>query len=450
MKNIDGQRGAAQTRLMRAATAILFASALATQAAALTAKEATDLGMDAYVYGYPLVTMEFTRRVMTNVAKPEGTHAPMGQFASCATIPTPRSGTSRRPTPTRSTRRLARRHQGAVVLSLPERRRYYLMPMLDGWTDVFQVPGKRTTGTGAQKYAITGPGWKGKLPAGVTEYKSPTDMVWILGRTYCTGTPEDYKAVHALQDRCHPRSAQRLRQAVYAAAGQGRSVDRHEDAGARPGERAGARTLLQAAGAADEGQSAAAADAPMVAKLAKTRHRARPGFRHRQARPRRRRRRLRASRRPASGEDHGVFQEQRRRRELENGWMFTTKTGLYGTDYLQRALDHRDRPRRQPAAGRGLSDLRGGRRRQALQRREQVRHALRQGPDAAGQRLLVADDVRRRLLLRRQPAEPLHGQLRATSSRRTPTARWTCTSRHESPGKDKEANWLPAPTASSS
>ena len=79
--------------------------------------------------------------------------------------------------------------------------RYYLMPMLSGWTDVFQVPGKRTTGTKAQKYAITGPGWKGTLPAGVTEYKSPTGMVWILGRIYCTGTPEDYKAVHALQDK---------------------------------------------------------------------------------------------------------------------------------------------------------------------------------------------------------------------------------------------------------
>ena len=45
------------------------------------------------------------------------------------------------------------------VLSLPDMNgRYFLMPMLDGWTNVFQVPGKRTTGTGAQTYAITGPG----------------------------------------------------------------------------------------------------------------------------------------------------------------------------------------------------------------------------------------------------------------------------------------------------
>ena len=88
------------------------------------------------------------------------------------------------------------------MLSLPDAHgRYYLFPMLDAWTTVFQVPGKRTTGTGPQTYAITGPGWTGTLPAGVTEYKSPTAMVWILGRIYCTGTPKDYKAVHEMQDK---------------------------------------------------------------------------------------------------------------------------------------------------------------------------------------------------------------------------------------------------------
>jgi hypothetical protein len=89
------------------------------------------------------------------------------------------------------------------VLSIPDMKdRYYLMPLLDGWTTVFQVPGKRTTGTGAQTYAITGPGWKGTLPSGVKEYKSPTNIVWLLGRIYCTGSPEDYAAVHKLQDEC--------------------------------------------------------------------------------------------------------------------------------------------------------------------------------------------------------------------------------------------------------
>ncbi|MGO4842367.1 DUF1254 domain-containing protein, partial [Rhizobiaceae sp. 2RAB30] len=67
-------------------------------------------------------------------------------------------------------------------------------------TNVFQVPGKRTTGTGPQTYAITGPGWTGTLPEGVIQYESPTNLVWLLGRIYCTGTPEDYAEVHALQD----------------------------------------------------------------------------------------------------------------------------------------------------------------------------------------------------------------------------------------------------------
>ena len=73
--------------------------------------------------------------------------------------------------------------------------------MLSAWTDVFQVPGKRTTGDKAQTYLITGPGWSGQVPAGLKQLKAPTNLVWIIGRTYCTGTPEDYKAVHAIQDK---------------------------------------------------------------------------------------------------------------------------------------------------------------------------------------------------------------------------------------------------------
>ena len=88
------------------------------------------------------------------------------------------------------------------VLSIPDMGdRYYIMPMLDGYSEVFSVASPATTGYKAQTYAITGPGWSGTLPPGVTQVKSATGMVWILGRIYCTGTPEDYKAVHALQDK---------------------------------------------------------------------------------------------------------------------------------------------------------------------------------------------------------------------------------------------------------
>jgi hypothetical protein len=169
----------------------------------LTEKEAAEIGTDAYIFGYPLVTMEFTRQVMTNAAEPTGNHAPMGQFYNARTYPGAafRDVTAPNADTLYSTAWLNLAKE-PYILSLPdEGDRYFLIPMLDAWTTVFQVPGKRTTGDKAQTYAITGPGWKGQLPKGTTEYKSPTSLVWILGRTYCNGTPDDYKAVHALQDK---------------------------------------------------------------------------------------------------------------------------------------------------------------------------------------------------------------------------------------------------------
>jgi hypothetical protein len=161
------------------------------------------LATDAYIFGYPLVTMEMTRRVMTNVAQPEGTRAPMGHLIKLREYPNASFRDVTAPNAdTLYTTAWLDVGDEPWVLSLPDMKgRYALFPMLDGWTNVFQVPGKRTTGTGPQSYAITGPGWKGTLPAGVKEYKSPTSLVWLLGRIYCTGTPEDYKAVHALQDQ---------------------------------------------------------------------------------------------------------------------------------------------------------------------------------------------------------------------------------------------------------
>ena len=87
-----------------------------------------------------------------------------------------------------------------MVLSVPDTNgRYYMMPMLDAWTNIFASPGKRTTGTKAGHFAVTGPGWSGELPKGVQEIKSPTDMVWIIGRTQTNG-PKDSAAVHKIQD----------------------------------------------------------------------------------------------------------------------------------------------------------------------------------------------------------------------------------------------------------
>ena len=166
-------------------------------------EQAVSDAVDVYVYGYSLVTMDMTRRQMTNVATADAGHAPMGQLVRMRTYPAVDYHAVTAPNAdTLYTTAWIDVSKEPWVFSIPDMGdRYYLLPMLDGWTDVFQVPGKRTTGGKAQKYAITGPGWSGTLPQGVTEYKSPTGLVWILGRIYCTGTPEDYAKVHALQDK---------------------------------------------------------------------------------------------------------------------------------------------------------------------------------------------------------------------------------------------------------
>ncbi len=179
------------------------AAAQATAAAdAAKEKEGLEAGVEAVAYGFPLVIMDATRRKLTNVERAGAMTAPVNQFAHVTAFP----DVSFRDVVRANVDTLyssAWLDLGAepIVLTVPDTRgRYYLMPMLDAWTDVFASPGKRTTGTKAGRFAIVGPGWKGELPKGVTRLDSPTNMVWIIGRTQTNG-PKDYPAVHALQAR---------------------------------------------------------------------------------------------------------------------------------------------------------------------------------------------------------------------------------------------------------
>lgn len=182
--------------------ALLLVTSICLQAN-LSQQEADTLATDAYIYAYPLITMDMTRQVMTNVPVVDGLRAPMGQFVNARSYPDASFHDVTAPNAdTLYSTAWIDLSKEPYVLHIPDLDgRYYLMPMLDGWTEVFAVPGTRTTGTKEGNFAITGPGWKGTLPQGLTEYKSATNLVWILGRTYCTGTPEDLKAVHEIQDK---------------------------------------------------------------------------------------------------------------------------------------------------------------------------------------------------------------------------------------------------------
>ncbi len=158
---------------------------------------------EAYLYGYPLVTMDMTRKHETNVREPDAAHAPMGQLVKMrAYPPVDDHGAAAPNADTMYTMVWLDVSDGPWVFSIPDMGdRFYIMPMLSAFNEVFFVAGTRATGSDAQTYVVTGPGWSGDVPDGMTRVESPTALVWILGRVYCEGTPEDYAVVHELQDR---------------------------------------------------------------------------------------------------------------------------------------------------------------------------------------------------------------------------------------------------------
>jgi hypothetical protein len=290
---------------------------------------------DAYIYGYPLVTMEMTRRVITNIAAPAGTRAPMGQLVKMREYPNASFRDVTAPNAdTLYTTAFFNVAKEPWVLSIPDMKgRYFLMPMLDGWTEVFQVPGTRTTGTSEQTFAITGPGWVGTLPAGIKEYKSPTSIVWLLGRIYCTGTAEDYAAVHALQDQFKLVPLSSYGKTYTPPAGQvDSSIDMRTPVRDQVNrlEAIAYFTLLSKLLKANPPSEPDSTALARFAKIGLV-----PGKDFDATK-------LKADfvkRIPGIAQDR-IMLQYKVNKDLKdiNGWAFTTKTGLYGTDYLMRAL----------------------------------------------------------------------------------------------------------------
>ncbi len=310
--------------------------AQAQEGAGPTEQDFAAIATEAYIYGYPLVTMEINRRVSTNVAKPEGSKAPMGQFARLRTYPPPSDHTIAMPNAdTLYTIAWLDVSKEPWVLSIPDMQdRYFLIPLLSGWTDVFQAPGTRTTGTKAQRYAITGPGWAGTLPEGVTEYKSPTGMVWVFGKLYCTGTAEDYKAVHALQDNFSVVPLSAYGKPYTSPEGKvDPSIDMKTEVHAQVNAMDGA-AYFKLLAALLKANPPAPADAPMVAKLAKVGIVPGQDFDISKVDPAVAKALQDA---PKSAQKRIMAQRMSLGAPI-NGWRYQTNWVVYGTQYLLRAF----------------------------------------------------------------------------------------------------------------
>jgi len=169
--------------------------------AEITEQEAHAIGLDAYLYFYPLITMDVTRKQFTNMEPgKEIGRGPMNAFWNVPIYPPADDrGVVRYNFDTLYSPAWVDISKEPMIVSVPDTNgRYYLLPMLDMWSDVFASPGWRTTGTKADNFLITPPGWDGIVGSGMTRISAPTPIVWIIGRTKTDG-PSDYDAVHKIQ-----------------------------------------------------------------------------------------------------------------------------------------------------------------------------------------------------------------------------------------------------------
>jgi hypothetical protein len=317
-------------------SALVLVSPAYAAAAGVSAGEAKQIATDAYVFLYPLVTMDLTERVSTEAPRPGAGKAPVNQFANLREYPEASNHTVTAPNAdTLYSTAWLDLSQGPIVFSHPDMgKRFYLFPILDAYTNVVRTPSARDDGGAAATYVLTGPDWKGApLPAGATQIKVPTNLAWILGRTYSTGTKQDYDEVHALQDHYTLRPLD----------GAGAGMPKGGADEAKLDTKTAVRDQVDAL-KADEffrrGAALMAANPPSIADAPIVRRMASIGL---------------APGKPfdtaglsgdvtaaiASAPQAGqerIKAQMQKGLSNKNGWLITTKAGTYGTDYDQRAF----------------------------------------------------------------------------------------------------------------
>ena len=368
--------------------------------------EAKALAQEAWVFGMPLVYIEIQIDTATHVGKVDGAHAPINQFVHYRAFPDASNrtvvGFNVDTLYSLANLDLAKE---PMVLSVPDMgTRFWVMQIIDAWNNVPHAPGSRTVGRKGGQFAIVGPSWKGTLPQGLTELRVPTNLVFIGGRTY-TGGPDDYAAVHALQDQYKlvPLSswgkAYTLPDNVPLKEGvDGKTPVPKQVLALSPEDFFNRLNRLLVTNPPEPD------DPKTMARLATLGIAPGATFRMDAFTPE-------VRKAIEAGVADGVkMMRETVRGKVVNGWQIALDMGRYGTKYAYRAgwtffgvggnlpedavypfAEHR-------------------RRRQAVQRREQVHPTFHQGRDPAGRRVLVVDDVRRRCLPRGQSDQPLRAR----------------------------------------
>ena len=183
--------------LSTAAAVVCAATLLPVEKAAAAQQTLTAQSLleQAYLYAFPLVLMDATRKVSTNTETPNSTRAPINQFihaekladAASRAVVTPNVDTI-------YTQAFLDVGSEPMLYGVPQTDRFFNVQVLDAWTNtaaVLEAPGL---------YAITRSDWQGELPEGVQRINVPTNRVWTIARIVLSGQ-EDLPNVRAIQDK---------------------------------------------------------------------------------------------------------------------------------------------------------------------------------------------------------------------------------------------------------
>jgi hypothetical protein len=337
-----------ETRFMARALAVValtFATATlpstqtaSAQSPGIAEQEAYEIAKEAYVYAYPLLLMDAFMRQGTNYAEPTGivTQAPYNQFSHARAFPPADFKAVVRPN-VDTLYSSANLDLGPepVGLSVPATDRYFMLPLLSMWADVFAVPGTRTTGRNtAREFLLVGPNWRGEVPSGVEVIRSPTRFVGIGGRTQTDGV-SDYDNVHRIQASYKLTPLSAWGKGNYTPS-KGK-IDPAIDMKTPPPvqvEKMDAATYFARFAELLKDNPPRPFDYPMIHRLERIGFKAGQNFDLNATPPQ-----IKQAFERASGDGKASVARAAKQAggEGEKGWVYTTRSGAYGVDYLYRA-----------------------------------------------------------------------------------------------------------------
>jgi hypothetical protein len=333
------------TFMARSLTVVALAFATATlpsmasaQSPGISEQEPYEIAREAYVYAYPLLLMDAFMRQGTNYAEPTGivTQAPYNQFSHARAFPPSDFKAVVRPN-VDTLYSSANLDLGSepVVLSVPATERYFMLPLLSSWTDVFAVPGTRTTGRNtAREFLLVSPSWRGEAPSGVEIIRSPTRLVGIGGRTQTNGV-SDYDAVHRIQAgyKLTPLSAWGKGNYTPPKVKVDPAIDMKTPPPAQV-EKMDAATYFARFAELLKDNPPGPFDYPMIHRLERIGFKAGQNFDLNGAPPQIKQAFERAT---TDGKASVAKAAKEAGGEGGKGWVYTTRSGVYGVDYLYRA-----------------------------------------------------------------------------------------------------------------